>query len=1102
MGKEKEYKSQKIKKEKYIKGGETMSRKKFLSVRLRIVSLLLLCFFVRSGMTAKNVAAAEAELTEEELRQRYEDSVELAEKFRTDESFVHSFTFSAEEEVKLQTLLVETVCGGANDSDEVTRLFHIRKYVKERLVPDPDASDAPESTYHMLCENTGTSAVSYSCIAQAVRDLCLLDEISCFRLYGSSSTLKKGYEMLMIYADQQWWFVDVAEDVVTSADFYGGLVGAEDACTSFGGAFTPSMIAFDYDYYSDADKTLKGAPSGVYVSKTAWKGNGGYTVFYEKTEDKIKMRYLSNDRGNIHCYGSNKSTDAQGNAPSGLVEYAQWKNGGEGVGNYVNAKKGYLQYGVALRGRVIVDGVEYNFNEKGNLSTLPWYQAETRPFEGKEREKHWARVDDQKEQAVKIVEALCADPDYFFDLYYNEEELAYLNEVLEEIFASEDENLSEKEKAIKILQYINSHVTYQWYDLTSYDCYETLTRGTGNCSEFSICFRDLCILSGIDCFCIVGSNDNSNLYYTYGDGTEHGWNLARLDGVWYFVEPQYTKIYYEFDEFYEYFPVAVSTGYIGEDGLIAISKEGLEFCLKWPVDEMLCYQFEEDGELAIYARTIDGVCANYDGSHDISGQNYSTDENGKLKSKNGFVTWEETVITTDGKEVHTWQGYLRQGYLCMGPTVINGELYEFSIKKHYATLDGFLSTGREIAIKPYYRIGAMDIEKIADAVYTGDEICPKPVIKNGDTVLVEGRDYEIISYRNNQEVTPSYSSGASCVIEGKGDYYDTAIRYFKILTRDISDMDVFMEWNERTWSRKLDEAGTSYGRPEVSVDVPKSDYTVSYSRFDAAGEGEITITGRYNCTGRIKKTCALKPMELTGEAFAVTFSCESYPYTGAAHEPDVTIKWLKEDGTFYRNLSVTEYDVTYENNVKAGKAKVIIDGRGKFAGRLEAEFLIRESSAGEPESGEQTPSTETPPTETPSTESKPTESGTVVLPSPEQTQKPDSTPQKPIWTENPPQPVKSKLMKPGKPVIKRLKKQKGKKVKLILSKKVFGATGYQVAYATKSSMKGQKIKSFKGASVTIKGLKKKKTYYFRVRAYAKKNGEIVYGGWGKKKSIK
>ncbi len=96
----------------------------------------------------------------------------------------------------------------------------------------------------------------------------------------------------------------------------------------------------------------------------------------------------------------------------------------------------------------------------------------------------------------------------------------------------------------------------------------------------------------------------------------------------------------------------------------------------------------------------------------------------------------------------------------------------------------------------------------------------------------------------------------------------------------------------------------------------------------------------------------------------------------------------------------------------------------------------------------------------------------------------------------------TQIKKPGKPKIKKLVNKKGKKVTVTLSGKVSGATGYQVVYAAKSSMKGQKKKTFKGTSVTVKGLKKKKTYYFRVRAYTKKNGKTVYGSWGNKKSIK
>lgn len=128
----------------------------------------------------------------------------------------------------------------------------------------------------------------------------------------------------------------------------------------------------------------------------------------------------------------------------------------------------------------------------------------------------------------------------------------------------------------------------------------------------------------------------------------------------------------------------------------------------------------------------------------------------------------------------------------------------------------------------------------------------------------------------------------------------------------------------------------------------------------------------------------------------------------------------------------------------------------------------------------------------------------VVVPSAssEPTKKPDSTIRPSTSTEKPQSKVESKVKKPGKPAIKKLKNKKGKKVTVTLSKKVSGATGYQVAYATKSSMKGQKKKSFKGTSVTVKKLKKKKTYYFRVRAYTKKNGKTVYGNWGNKKKIK
>lgn len=64
-------------------------------------------------------------------------------------------------------------------------------------------------------------------------------------------------------------------------------------------------------------------------------------------------------------------------------------------------------------------------------------------------------------------------------------------------------------------------------------------------------------------------------------------------------------------------------------------------------------------------------------------------------------------------------------------------------------------------------------------------------------------------------------------------------------------------------------------------------------------------------------------------------------------------------------------------------------------------------------------------------------------------------------------------------------------------KKVSGAAGYQVCYSTSSRWKNKKQKMVRKNRFAVKKLKKKKTYYFRVRAY-RMNGTVKkYGAWSK-----
>ena len=69
-------------------------------------------------------------------------------------------------------------------------------------------------------------------------------------------------------------------------------------------------------------------------------------------------------------------------------------------------------------------------------------------------------------------------------------------------------------------------------------------------------------------------------------------------------------------------------------------------------------------------------------------------------------------------------------------------------------------------------------------------------------------------------------------------------------------------------------------------------------------------------------------------------------------------------------------------------------------------------------------------------------------------------------------------------------------------KKTATAKGYQVQYSTSRKFKSKKTKTTGKTSLTIKNLKKKKTYYVRVRAYKTVNGKKSYGKWSSVKKIK
>ena len=110
-------------------------------------------------------------------------------------------------------------------------------------------------------------------------------------------------------------------------------------------------------------------------------------------------------------------------------------------------------------------------------------------------------------------------------------------------------------------------------------------------------------------------------------------------------------------------------------------------------------------------------------------------------------------------------------------------------------------------------------------------------------------------------------------------------------------------------------------------------------------------------------------------------------------------------------------------------------------------------------------------------------------------------------------PSPAPVNKPTKPAkvtvkttkLKSAKNAKGKKI-VVKWKKNTAGNGYQIQYSTsKKFAKGNKTKTIsknKTTSYTIKKLKKKKTYYVRIRTYKKVSGKTYYSEWSSVKKVK
>ena len=175
----------------------------------------------------------------------------------------------------------------------------------------------------------------------------------------------------------------------------------------------------------------------------------------------------------------------------------------------------------------------------------------------------------------------------------------------------------------------------------------------------------------------------------------------------------------------------------------------------------------------------------------------------------------------------------------------------------------------------------------------------------------------------------TYKVTASC--ESESTIY-TAAATFTVEPREIEAKDVAFDKELTYTGNELTQTVTvTVNGKTLTVGT---DYTVSDLTGTEPGSYPVTVTGTGNYTGEVTKSFTISKAQISSAA--ITYDAGPYGYTGKEWKPEVTVSFNSATLT-----AGNDYTVSYENNINAGTAKIIITGIGDhFTGLTEKTFTI------------------------------------------------------------------------------------------------------------------------------------------------------------------
>lgn len=458
------------------------------------------------------------------------------------------------------------------------------------------------------------------------------------------------------------------------------------------------------------------------------------------------------------------------------------------------------------------------------------------------------------------------------------------------------------EKVREIHEYVCQKTEYAFTETSEYCAYGALVEGKAVCQGYALAFKFLCDKENIPCLAIGGR----------AGGSSHMWNAVQMeDGAWYAVDTTWDDQGERIHKDYcligrNSVPIHFGNGSFAQSHIPDMSSSQGEYAdaLTVPVLSSTVYggvPLSDDGQkLQI---TVEPESFAYNGG----------EHRPAVAVNHRYFPLEEEVDYTVSYQNNRDAG--------KGQVVLDGTgSYEGNITREFSITKPLSDC--QIIISP------------ESVVYAEPIQMPSVTVKDGNKTLTENVDYEAVY----PEITGP--GEAWITVNGKGGYTGSETRPFTVIfeeeKKDISGCKITVKPDHMAYTGPNGTYEPSVKVKDENKELKEGiDYQVSYQNNSEVGKAEAIVEGIGAYMGSVSAdfwiTKAITKCQITGIPKSVV-------YTGKAQEPSVVIK----DGDKTLNPE-TDYNITYKNNLNAGKATIIITGKGAYTGSVNKTFRINKA---------------------------------------------------------------------------------------------------------------------------------------------------------------